>query len=68
MDEEINRIIINCQGKYRVVGDLGKCKICKINFTAISPCIMCTLRLKKEKELGRRLTEREWKELFKFLE
>ena len=67
MEEKIDRIIIDQKGKYRVVGDLKRCEVCGINFTAIPPCIMCTLRLEKEKELGRRLTKKEFKELFKFL-
>ena len=56
---KINRIVIaETEGKYKVFGDLKKCKICNINFTAIQPCIMCELRIEKEKELGKPLTEK----------
>jgi rRNA-processing protein FCF1 len=64
----INRIIIAKRGKFNIFGDLKRCKVCKINFSAISPCIMCSLRIKKKKELGRKLTKKELRDLFKFLE
>ena len=64
-DEEINRIVIL---RENVFGDLKRCSVCKINFTAIDPCIICSLRIQKEKELGRKLTKEEFRELTKFLE
>lgn len=67
MDEEIERIIIDYPGKVSVRGDLKRCEICKINFSANSPCLMCLMRINKEKELGRKVTREEFKELFSFL-
>ena len=64
MEEEINRIIIL---EKNVFGDLKRCPICKINFSAIDPCIICSLRIEKEKELGRKLTKEEFRELIRFL-
>jgi len=61
MSEEINRIVIL---EKNIKGDLSKCQICKINFTAIQPCIMCQLKIEKEEELGRGLTEKEIKEIY----
>ena len=64
----IDRIVIaETDGKYKVFGDLKKCKICNINFSFIEPCIMCSMRTDKEKELGRRLTQEEYDELFDWL-
>jgi len=64
--KDIDRIIIAEKGKYYVFGDLRKCKTCDVNFTAIQPCFTCALRIEKEKELGRRLTKEEFRELFSF--
>ena len=61
MSEELNRIVIL---EKNIKGDLSKCQICKINFTAIQPCIMCQLKIEKEEELGRELTEEEIKEIY----
>lgn len=59
MSEPINRIVIL---EENVIGDLSRCQICGINFTAIQPCIMCQLKMEKEEELGRELTKEEiWK-------
>ncbi len=67
--EEINRIVIyHPEGKTKVFGDLKKCPICNINFSAITPCIVCELRIKKEKELGRKLTKQEFRELMAWLD
>lgn len=63
--KEINRIIIaETDGKNMMVGDLKKCPICKINFSAKGNCIMCDMRIEKEKEVGRKLNEEEWNELY----
>lgn len=64
MEDEINRIVIL---EKNVVGDLKKCNVCHINFTAIQPCLMCSLRIEKEKELGRKMTKQEFEDLFEFL-
>lgn len=64
MNEELNRIIIL---EENIKGDLSKCKICGINFTALQPCIICQLVIEKEKELGRKLKKEEFKELISFL-
>ena len=66
-DTKINRIVICKKGKYNVFGDLRRCKICQINFTAVQPCIMCNLRIEKENEKGRKLTSAELRKLYKFL-
>ena len=50
MKEELNRIVIS---EKNIKGDLNRCEICKINFTAIQPCIICQLRIEKEQELQR---------------
>ena len=52
MSEELNRILILEKG---VRGDLSRCKVCGINFTAIQPCIICQLVTEKEEKLGRKL-------------
>jgi len=57
MDEEINRIVIL---EKNIKGDLSKCKICNINFTAIQPCIICQSIIEKEKKLGRKLNREEF--------
>ena len=64
MSEEINRIVIL---EENIKGDLSKCQICNVNFTAIQPCIMCQLIIEKEEELGRSLTKEELWELGEFL-
>lgn len=61
-DEEINRIVILDE---KVKGDLSRCKICGINFTAIQPCIICQLKIEKEQKLGRQLTREEFYDLTK---
>lgn len=68
MGEEIYRIVIDYPGKISIRGDLKRCEICKINFSAGAPCLMCQMRINKEKELGRKLTLEEFRELFKFLD
>ena len=64
MSEEINRIVIL---EENIKGDLFKCEICKVNFTAIQPCIMCQLIIEKEEEVGRSLTKEELWDLGDFL-
>jgi len=64
MNEELKRIIIL---EKNIKGDLSKCHICGINFTAIQPCIVCQLVIEKEEELGRKLTKEEFYELVDFL-
>ena len=64
MKEEINRIVIL---EENIKGDLSKCQICKVNFTAIQPCIICQLIIEKEEELGRSLTKEELWDLGGFL-
>lgn len=61
MSEELNRIVIL---EKNIKGDLSRCQICKINFTAIQPCMMCQLKIEKEEELGRELTKEEIKEIY----
>ena len=56
MSNKINRIIIL---ERNVKGDMSRCNICKINFTALQPCILCQLRIEKEEKLGRKLTKEE---------
>ena len=63
-EEKINRIVILDDN---IRGDLKRCNICKTNFTAIQPCIMCSQIIEKEKELGRRLTKEEFEKLFEWL-
>lgn len=66
---EIDRIVVaETDGRYKVFGDLKKCEICGINFSAKQPCVMCSMRINKEKELNRKLTKQEWDELFSWLE
>ena len=62
MKEELNRIVIL---EKNIKGDLNRCEICKINFTAIQPCIICQLRIEKEQELQRQLTREELHDLTK---
>ena len=63
-EEPIKRIIIAEKGIY---GDLKKCYICNINFTAIQPCIICGMIIEKENEVGRKLTKEEFDGLFEWL-
>ena len=56
----INRILILKKG---VHGDLSKCKLCKTNFTAIQPCIVCQSIIEKEQALGRKLSNKECADL-----
>jgi len=71
---EVERVVIAEKGKdHLIVGNLTRCPICKLNFTTIiegksDACVMCEMRLEKEKELGRRLTEKEMKKLFSWLD
>ena len=60
MNEELNRIVIL---EKNIRGDLFKCKICKINFTAIQPCIICQSVIEKEEKLKRKLTREEFHEI-----
>lgn len=60
MNKGTNRIVILHKG---IRGDLSRCKICNINFTAIQPCIICQLIKEKEQELERKLTEEEFRDL-----
>jgi len=62
--EDINRIVIL---KDKVKGDLSICKICKINFTAIQPCILCAALIEKQKKLGRKLNKEEFEHIRKGL-
>lgn len=62
MNEELNRVVIL---ERNIKGDLKRCEICKINFTAIQPCIMCQLKIEKEQELRRQLTREELYDLTK---
>lgn len=62
--EKIDRIVIL---EKNVFADLKRCSICGINFTAIEPCILCAIRIEKEKELGRELTRKEFRDATKFL-
>ncbi len=57
MGNDINRIAIL---EKNIKGNLFRCNICKINFTAIQPCIMCQLRIEKEEKLKRKLTREEF--------
>ena len=60
MDNNINRIVIL---EKNVKGDLSRCNICNINFTAMQPCIICAAIIDKEEELGRKLTQEEFRDL-----
>jgi len=60
MDEELNRIVIL---EKNIKGDLSRCNVCDINFTAIQPCILCQLIIEKEEKLGRKLKKEEVYEL-----
>jgi len=48
-----------------IKGDLSKCNICNVNFTAIQPCIICQSIIEKEKKVGRKLTSEEFRKLIK---
>ncbi|MBI2629868.1 hypothetical protein HYW76_02090 [Candidatus Pacearchaeota archaeon] len=43
--------------------DMSRCNVCRINSTAIQPCIICSLVQEKEQKLGRKLTKDEFIEL-----
>ncbi len=60
MDDEISRIVIL---EKNVKGDLSKCNICNVNFTAIQPCIICQSIIEKEDKLKRKLTREEFNEI-----
>lgn len=62
MNDEINRIVIL---EKNIKGDLSKCNICNINFTAIQPCIICQLIIEKEQKLGRKLNKEEFDDIMK---
>ena len=66
---KMDRIIVDTgnEGKNRVVADLRLCSICQVNFSISDPCTMCEMRIDKERELGRRMTQEEWDELFGWL-
>jgi len=64
MGDETNRIVIL---EKNVVDDLKRCPVCEVNFTAVEPCLMCSLRIEKEEELGRPLTKQEFQKMFEFL-
>lgn len=64
MDEKINRIVILDD---KVHGDLYRCGVCGVNFTTIQPCIVCSLVIEKEKELGRKLNKDEFHKLIDWL-
>ena len=64
MKNKIDRIVIL---EKNIKGDLSRCNICNINFTAIQPCIICQLIIEKENDLGRKITKEEFRELNKEL-
>jgi len=64
MGGTVNRIVIL---ENNVKGDLFRCNICGVNYTAIQPCMICQLIIEKENELGRKLTKDEFMELGEFL-
>ncbi len=57
MSDETNRIVILYKN---IKGDLSKCNICNINFTAIQPCIICASIIEKEEKLKRKLNKEEF--------
>jgi len=63
MRNEINRIVILDKN---IRGDIIKCNVCRINFTAVQPCIVCQLIIEKQNELERKLTEKELNDLIKW--
>ena len=64
----VDRIVIaEIYGKNKVFGDLRKCKICNVNFSAKGNCILCDMRIEKEGKLGRELTKEEWKKEIEWL-
>lgn len=71
--KEIREIIIADEGKTKsgkrigIVGRLRLCSECKLNYSIGDICVMCSMRMEKEKELGRGLTQKEWDELFAWL-
>ena len=62
MIERLNRIVIL---EKNIRGDLKRCRICNVNFTAFDNCIICQLILEKQEKLGRKLTKSEFKDLIK---
>jgi len=58
--ESINRIVIL---KDKIKGDLSRCRVCHINFTAIQPCIVCSAIIEKQNKLGRKLNKEEFDDL-----
>lgn len=64
MKDKLNRIVIL---EKNIKGDLSKCRVCNINFTAIQPCILCQLIIEKEQKLRRKLTKEEFHKLGEFL-
>jgi len=64
MGGTVNRIVIL---ENNVKGDLFRCNICGVNYTAIQPCMICQLIIEKGNELGRKLTKDEFMELGEFL-
>ena len=68
---DINRIVILPgevkKGETQVFADLRKCTECNLNFSIGTVCVMCSMRIDKEKELGRRMTQEEWDKLFEWL-
>lgn len=60
MDNELSRIIIL---EKNIKGDLTRCNICNINFTAIQPCIVCAAIIEKEEKFNRKLTKEEFREV-----
>jgi len=61
MEEKLNRIVIL---EKNIKGDLFRCQICGVNFTAIQPCMICQLKIEKEEVLGRELGKAEIKEIY----
>jgi len=58
--ESIERIVILEKNSK---GNISKCNLCNINFTALQPCIICQLIIEKEKEVSRKLSLIELREL-----
>jgi len=59
---KVDRLVIL---EKNIHGDLSRCNVCGINFTAIQPCIVCSLIIEKEQKLKRRLTENEINQIIK---
>ena len=61
MTERIDQIIIaETEGRRKIFGNLKRCEVCRINFTALQPCIICSAVIEQERELGRQLTRDEY--------